>query len=47
MNSATRSIYAGVNVLDYLVTLQEHRAKVFANPSAWLPWTYATSRASP
>ncbi len=33
-------IYAGVNVLDYLVALQEHRAEVFANPSAWLPWTY-------
>jgi hypothetical protein len=40
-------IYAGVNAVDYLVALQEHRAKVFANPSAWLPWTYATSRASP
>jgi transposase len=40
-------IYAGVNVLDYLVALQEHRAEVFADPAAWLPWTYATSRASP
>jgi transposase len=40
-------IYAGVNVLDYLVALQEHRSDVFADPSAWLPWTYATSRASP
>jgi hypothetical protein len=40
-------IYAGVNVIDYLVALQEHRAEVFADPSAWLPWTYATSRASP
>lgn len=40
-------IYAGVNVLDYLVALQEHRSAVFADPSAWLPWTYATSRASP
>ncbi len=33
-------IYAGGNVLDYLVALQEHRAEVFADPSAWLPWTY-------
>ncbi len=33
-------IYAGVNVLDYLVALQEHRAEVFIDPSAWLPWTY-------
>ena len=40
-------IYAGINVLDYLVALQEHRAEVFADPAAWLPWTYATSRASP
>jgi hypothetical protein len=40
-------LYAGVNALEYLVALQEHRAEVFADPSAWLPWTYATSRASP
>jgi hypothetical protein len=40
-------LYAGVNALDYLVALQEHRAEVFADPAAWLPWTYATSRASP
>ncbi len=43
----TTCIYAGVNVIDYLVALQEHRAEVFADPAAWLPWTYATSRASP
>jgi hypothetical protein len=36
-------IDAGVNVLDYLVALQEHRAEVFADPSAWLPWTYQAS----
>jgi hypothetical protein len=40
-------IYAGVNVIDYFVALQEHRGEVFADPEAWLPWTYATSRASP
>jgi len=40
-------LYAGGNVLDYLVALQEHRAAVFADPAAWLPWTYTTSRASP
>jgi transposase len=40
-------IYAGVNVLDYFVALQKHRAEVFADPAAWLPWTYASSRASP
>jgi hypothetical protein len=36
-------IYAGVNALDYFVALQEHRAEVFANPEAWLPWTYQAS----
>ena len=40
-------LYAGVNAVEYLVALQEHRAEVFAAPAAWLPWTYATSRASP
>jgi len=40
-------IYAGINVLDYLVALQEHRAAVFADPSAWLPWTYQASLAPP
>jgi transposase len=33
-------VQAGVNALDYLVALQEHRHEVFANPSAWLPWNY-------
>ena len=41
-------IYAGVNPLAYFVVLQEHRADVasgvgptfFADPEAWLPWTY-------
>ena len=40
-------IYAGVNAVEYLVALQEHRHEVFANPAAWLPWAYARSRASP
>ena len=40
-------IYAGVNVLDYLVALQEHRSEVFADPEAWLPWTYQASLAPP
>ena len=40
-------IYAGVNAFEYLVALQEHRAEVFAEPAAWLPWTYPRSRASP
>jgi transposase len=33
-------VQAGVNALDYLVAVQEHRHEVFANPSAWLPWNY-------
>lgn len=40
-------IYAGINVLDYLEALQEHRAEVFSDPSAWLPWTYQASLAPP
>ena len=33
-------VYAGINAVDYLVALQEHRAEVGAHPAAWLPWTY-------
>ena len=33
-------LHAGVNALEYLVALQEHRQEVFAAPEAWLPWTY-------
>jgi hypothetical protein len=40
-------LYAGVNAVEYLVALQEHRGEVWADPAAWLPWAYARSRASP
>jgi hypothetical protein len=33
-------VQAGVNALEYLVAVQEHRREVFANPRAWLPWNY-------
>jgi transposase len=33
-------IQAGINALDYLGAVQDHRHEVFANPSAWLPWNY-------
>lgn len=33
-------VQAGVNALEYLVALQEHRQEVRANPGAWLPWNY-------
>jgi hypothetical protein len=33
-------VQAGVNALEYLVAVQEHRQEVFANPSGWLPWNY-------
>jgi hypothetical protein len=33
-------LQAGVNALDYLVAVQEHRHEVFAKPGAWLPWNY-------
>lgn len=40
-------VQAGVNALEYLVALQEHRPAVFANPAAWLPWRYHTALAPP
>ena len=40
-------LHAGVNALEYLVALQEHRAEVFAEPAAWLPWSYQASLAPP
>ena len=40
-------LQAGVNALDYLVALQEHRAAVFDDPAAWLPWNYHANVASP
>lgn len=40
-------LHAGVNALDYLVALQENRHEVFADPGAWLPWTYQASRSPP
>jgi transposase len=40
-------IHAGVNALEYLVALQEHRAAVFRDPAAWLPWTYQAGLAPP
>jgi transposase len=43
----TTCVYAGVNAVESLVALQVHRAEVFADPAAWLPWAYASSRASP
>jgi transposase len=33
-------VQAGVNALEYLIAVQEHRQEVFANPGAWLPWSY-------
>lgn len=43
----TTCLFAGVNALEYLVALQEHRAEVFAAPEAWLPWTYQANLAPP
>ncbi len=40
-------LHAGVNALESLVALQEHRAEVFAEPAAWLPWTSQASLAPP
>jgi hypothetical protein len=34
-------VQAGVNAVEYLVALQEHRHAVLLHPAAWLPWNYA------
>jgi hypothetical protein len=38
-------VQAGVNALEYLVAVQEHRQEVFAQPGAWLPWNYPAALA--
>ena len=38
-------LQAGVNALEYLVALQEHRQEVFAHPGAWRPWNYPAALA--
>ncbi|MBI3799803.1 MAG: IS66 family transposase [Deltaproteobacteria bacterium] len=35
-------VHAGVNALEYLVAVQDHRKAVFADPAAWVPWKYHT-----
>src|SRR5262245_33384167 len=40
-------LQAGVNALEYLVALQEHRAAVFHDPAVWLPWNYHANLAPP
>ena len=40
-------LHTGGNAVEYLVALQEHRAEVFADPAAWLPWTYHANLVPP
>jgi transposase len=40
-------LHAGVNALESLGVLQEHRPAVFGDPAAWLPWNYHTHLAPP
>jgi transposase len=40
-------LHAGVNALQSLGALQEHRSEVFAAPAAWLPWTSQVHLAPP
>ena len=40
-------LHAGVNALEYLVALQEHRPAVFGDPTVWLPWNYHANLAPP
>ena len=36
---------AGINVLDYLVALQDNATAVLARPEQWLPWNYTEALA--
>ena len=36
----------GVNPIDYLSALLHHRSALFADPAAWLPWTYQQTLAA-
>jgi len=40
-------IQAGMNALEYLVAIQEHRPAVFHHPAAWLPWNYRANLVPP
>lgn len=40
-------LHAGVNALEYLVALQEHRTEVFRDPAAWGPWSYQATLVPP
>lgn len=40
-------LHAGVNALEYLVALQEHRREVLRTPAAWLPWNYQANLVPP
>jgi hypothetical protein len=37
---------AGINVLEYLVALQQHRHEVVQRPDQWLPWNYGANLVS-
>jgi len=36
-------VQAGVNAVEYLVTVQNYRQAVRTHPAAWLPWNYAAA----
>jgi len=40
-------LHAGINALEYLVAVQEHRTAVRRTPTAWLPWNYHATLALP
>jgi hypothetical protein len=40
-------VQAGVNAVEYMVALQDHRHQVFTDPGAWLPWTYQATLVPP
>lgn len=37
---------AGINPLDYLIALQEHKSQIVKEPERWLPWCYEDTLAA-
>ncbi|MEO9204352.1 MAG: transposase [Gammaproteobacteria bacterium] len=37
---------AGINPLDYLIALQEHKSQIVKEPERWLPWCYQDTLAT-
>ena len=39
-------VLSGVNPLNYLIALQEHKNQIVKEPDRWLPWNYQDALAT-